>query len=73
MDQVRAECERRTDKTDQRYVIISITAKGRTLLLRGRARRVAALTDQLRALGESERAALERAVTILHGVIDRLR
>jgi DNA-binding MarR family transcriptional regulator len=64
---------REPDPGDGRLTRIRATAKGRALLLRGRARRVAALTDQLRALGESERAALERAVTILHGVIDRLR
>ena len=64
---------REPDPGDGRLTRIRATVKGRTLLLRGRARRVAALTDQLRALGESERAALERAVTILQGVIDRLR
>jgi DNA-binding MarR family transcriptional regulator len=64
---------REPDPGDGRLTRIRATAKGRTLLLRGRARRVAALTDQLRALGESERAALDRAVTILQGVIDRLR
>src|SRR5688572_26678519 len=44
---------REPDPGDGRLTRIRATAKGRTLLLRGRARRVAALTDQLRALART--------------------
>ena len=58
---------------DGRLTRIRATPKGRTLLMRGRARRVEALTAQVRALADDERAVIERAVTILQGVIERLR
>jgi DNA-binding MarR family transcriptional regulator len=64
---------REPDDEDGRLTRIRATQKGRTLLFRGRARRVAALTAEVRALDEHERAAIERAVTILEGVIHRLR
>lgn len=64
---------REPDADDGRLTRIRATPKGRTLLLRGRARRVAALTAEVRALGSSERAAIEQAVTILERVVERLR
>jgi DNA-binding MarR family transcriptional regulator len=64
---------REPDPADGRLVRIRATPRGRTLLAQGRARRVAALTAEVRALGEAERADLEHAVTVLQGVIDRLR
>lgn len=64
---------REPDAADGRLTRIRATARGRTLLFQGRARRVAALTAEVRALGPAERADLERAVTVLQGVIDRLR
>ena len=64
---------REPDATDGRLTRIRATPKGRTLLLRGRARRVAALTAQVRALPDDDRETVERAVTILEGVIGRLR
>jgi DNA-binding MarR family transcriptional regulator len=64
---------RETDPDDGRLTRIRATQKGRTLLLRGRARRVAALTAQVRGLTSDERAELTRALGILDGVIERLR
>ena len=64
---------RAPDPEDGRLTRIRPTARGRSLLMKGRARRVAALTTELRALAPQDREALERAVTILDGVIDRLR
>jgi len=64
---------REPDASDGRLTRIRATPNGRTLLLRGRARRVAALTAEVRALAPDEREVLDAAVTILEGVIDRLR
>lgn len=64
---------REPDADDGRLTRIRATPKGRTLLMRGRARRVEALTAEVRALADDERAVIERAVTILQGVIERLR
>ena len=64
---------REPDASDGRVTRIRATPNGRTLLLRGRARRVAALTAEVRALAPDEREVLDAAVTILEGVIDRLR
>jgi DNA-binding MarR family transcriptional regulator len=64
---------REPDADDGRLTRIRATPRGRTLLFQGRARRVAALTAEVRALADAERAELERAVTVLQGVIDRLR
>jgi DNA-binding MarR family transcriptional regulator len=64
---------REPDASDGRLTRIRATPNGRTLLLRGRARRVAALTAEVRALIADDREAVARAVEILEGVIDRLR
>jgi DNA-binding MarR family transcriptional regulator len=64
---------RETDPEDGRLTRIRATQKGRALLFRGRARRVAALTAELRALTPGERADLSRAIGILDDVIARLR
>jgi len=64
---------READPEDGRLTRIRATAKGRALLFRGRARRVAALTEEVRALGSGERAELARALAILDEVIARLR
>jgi DNA-binding MarR family transcriptional regulator len=64
---------RETDASDGRLTRIRATSKGRTLLMRGRANRVAALTAEVRALPDADRDVVERAVTILEAVIDRLR
>ena len=64
---------REPDASDGRLTRIRATPNGRTLLLRSRARRVAALTAEVRALAPDEREVLDAAVTVLEGVIDRLR
>jgi DNA-binding MarR family transcriptional regulator len=64
---------REPDANDGRLTRIRATPKGRTLLLRGRARRVSALAAEVRGLGETDRAAVASAVAILEGVIERLR
>ena len=64
---------REPDASDGRLTRIRATSRGRTLLLRGRARRVAALSAEVRALPDADRDVVERAVEILEGVIGRLR
>ena len=64
---------REPDASDGRLTRIRATARGRTLLMRGRAWRVAALSAEVRALTEADRDVVERAVEILEGVIGRLR
>ncbi len=56
---------REPDEHDKRVVRIRASAKGRTLLARGRARRVQELTDRVRALPPGERAVLEQAASIM--------
>ena len=64
---------READPEDGRLTRIRATQKGRALLLRGRARRVAALTAEVRRLEPGEREELTRALATLDGVIARLR
>jgi DNA-binding MarR family transcriptional regulator len=64
---------READPDDGRLTRIRATPKGRTLLFRGRARRVASLTAEVRGLDASEREDLTRALAVLDGVIARLR
>ena len=61
------------DTDDGRVIRIRATAKGRTLLARGRAARVEALATELRTLAPSERELLGDALTVLERVIARLR
>ncbi|MDQ6831566.1 MAG: MarR family transcriptional regulator [Gemmatimonadota bacterium] len=56
---------REPDEHDKRVVRIRASAKGRTLLARGRARRVEELTDRVRTLPPAERAVLEQAAAIM--------
>ena len=53
---------READPEDGRLTRIRATPKGRALLFRGRARRVAALAAEVRGLGAGERADLDRAL-----------
>ena len=64
---------REPDADDGRLTRIRATARGRTLLLQGRARRVAALSAEVRALDDADREVVERAVVVLESVIGRLR
>ena len=63
---------RESDPDDGRVTRIRATARGQTLLARGRAARVAALSAELRALTPSELELLAEAVTVLERVIPRL-
>jgi DNA-binding MarR family transcriptional regulator len=55
----------RADLSDARKISISATRRGRSLMLRARARRVQALAEMLAQLPEPERRQLEGAVRIL--------
>jgi DNA-binding MarR family transcriptional regulator len=59
--------ETRTD--NRRMVRIAATDEGRRLLEEGRRRRVAAITERLMRLAESERRALERGVELLERIV----
>jgi DNA-binding MarR family transcriptional regulator len=56
---------READARDARASVLRATAKGRTLMAEGRARRIARLARQLRALSSNDRALLERAAVLL--------
>jgi DNA-binding MarR family transcriptional regulator len=62
---------REPDARDGRLTRIRATAAGRTLLARGRARRVAALSRRLRSLAPDDLAALEQAAAILERTLER--
>lgn len=51
---------------DGRVSVLRATAKGQRLMAEGRARRVATLAAQLRALPPKQRAVLEQAAVLLH-------
>ena len=63
---------REPDEHDGRVVRLRATAKGRTLMAEGRARRVRALAEGLRTLNSSEMTALDGAVGTLEQVVGRL-
>lgn len=60
---------RQADKTDLRAVRIRATAKGRKLLLEGRARRLHQLTTMLKGATAAERAALAGAISTLQRLL----
>jgi len=60
---------KRLDSVDRRSVRIEATAKGRVLLLEGRRRRLALLSERLRTLNGAELAALDRAADLLVRVL----
>lgn len=60
---------READKTDLRAVRIRATAKGRKLLLEGRARRLHQLTTMLKGATAAERAALSDAISTLQRLL----
>jgi DNA-binding MarR family transcriptional regulator len=63
---------REPDERDGRVVRLRATAKGRTLMAEGRARRVRALAEGLRTLNSSDVTALDGAVGTLEQVVGRL-
>ena len=62
---------READKSDLRAVRIRATAKGRKLLLEGRARRLRQLTKLLEGASAAERAALASAVSTLQRLLQQ--
>jgi DNA-binding MarR family transcriptional regulator len=63
---------RKSDEHDGRVVRLRATAKGRTLMAEGRARRVRALAEGLRTLNASDVAAVEQVTDTLERVVQRL-
>ena len=59
---------RETDARDARAAILRATPKGQKLMAEGRARRVATLARQLRALPARDRAVLTRAAVLLQNL-----
>lgn len=67
---VAAGLARRTrDRADRRVIRLSATAKGRRILMAGRARRVSRLAGVIRRLKPGELAALSRALDIIDASI----
>jgi DNA-binding MarR family transcriptional regulator len=62
---------RETDRSDLRAVRIRATAKGRKLLLEGRARRLRQLTKMLEGATAAEQAALANAVSTLQRLLQQ--
>ena len=70
--EARALVIRESDEHDGRVVRLRPTAKGRTLMAEGRARRVRALAEGLRTLDSLDVEALSDAVDTLERVVQRL-
>ena len=60
------------DPTDHRVVRIAATTKGKRVLIRGRARRVQVLTEQIRQLEKVEQENLSSALATIQELIDRI-
>jgi DNA-binding MarR family transcriptional regulator len=61
------------DPGDRRLTLIEATAKGRQILIAGRARRVEKLVSAVSTLSKTEQTELARGVRITHDVIARMR
>ena len=62
--------ERARGKTDRRVVTVRVTAAGRRVIERGRARRVEVLAERLRGLSAADGKALEAATQVLERVVE---
>lgn len=62
---------READASDRRVVRLRATARGRSLLARGRARRVAALAEELARLGPDDAEVLRRGVEVIERIVGR--
>lgn len=62
---------RMSDESDGRVVRVAATPKGRSLLLRGRGKRVSALARELAVLDPAELRTLETAVSLLDRIAAR--
>lgn len=60
------------DPADGRLIRIAATTKGKRVLIRGRARRVQSLTEQIRRLGKVEQENLSAALVTIHELTDRI-
>jgi DNA-binding MarR family transcriptional regulator len=60
------------DPSDGRVIRIAATTKGKRVLIRGRARRVQSLTEQIRHLGKAEQENLSAALVTVQELIDRI-
>ncbi len=60
------------DPGDGRVIRIAATTKGKRVLIRGRARRVQFLTEQVRHLGKVEQENLSAALVTIQELIDRI-
>jgi DNA-binding MarR family transcriptional regulator len=60
------------DPGDGRLIRIAATTKGKRVLIRGRARRVQSLTEQIRHLEKVERENLSAALVTIHELTDRI-
>ena len=58
-------------ESDRRTVTLAATRRGRTLMERGRARRIRRLAEELRGLEDEDVEALERALDVLDRLEDR--
>jgi DNA-binding MarR family transcriptional regulator len=61
--------ERRPSPSDRRVVLVQATARGRALLERGRAARVAAVADLLTRLPSRDRRTLSRAAALIAALL----
>jgi DNA-binding MarR family transcriptional regulator len=61
---------RAADPVDRRSALITVTPVGRALLDAGRTRKDAFLSERLDALAADDRATLERAATLLEGMLE---
>jgi DNA-binding MarR family transcriptional regulator len=60
------------DPSDGRLIRIAATTKGKRVLIRGRARRVQFLTEQIRHLEKVEQENLSAALATIQELIDRI-
>jgi DNA-binding MarR family transcriptional regulator len=60
------------DPGDGRLIRIAATIKGKRMLIRGRARRVQSLTEQIRHLEKVEQENLSAALVTIHELTDRI-
>jgi DNA-binding MarR family transcriptional regulator len=61
------------DRNDGRVIRIAATTKGKRVLIRGRARRVQFLTEQIRSLAKGEQENVSAALITIRELIDRIR
>jgi DNA-binding MarR family transcriptional regulator len=60
------------DPGDGRLIRIAATTKGKRVLIRGRARRVQSLTEQIQHLEKVEQETLSAALVTIHKLTDRI-